>query len=180
MLAEISLCFLGQPLIRRGTQDVTTILRRKTRALLAYLALAEQPLTRLTLSHLFCQESDDPIRSLRWHLSAIRRQVAPELLLTSGETVQLNRENVWLDVAEFAAALATPLSPQTETILNLYRGEFLAGLDLPDAPEFELWLLGERARLHRLYEQGLTRWITPAKACSCKRFWLRFRTIPPI
>src|SRR5439155_13427613 len=34
-----------------------------------------------------------------------------------------------------------------QSVLELYRGPFLDGLSLRDAPDFELWLTGERERL---------------------------------
>ncbi len=40
--------------------------------------------------------------------------------------------------------------------LDLYRGELLEGLALANAPEFEVWLLGERARYVQLYQRGLS------------------------
>ena len=40
--------------------------------------------------------------------------------------------------------------------MSATRREFLAGAALPDMPEFELWLLGERTRLHEYYERGLS------------------------
>lgn len=39
---------------------------------------------------------------------------------------------------------------------RLNRGEFLAGQTLPDAVDFELWLLGELTRLRALWERGLS------------------------
>src|SRR5690606_7341374 len=51
------------------------------------------------------------------------------------------------------AAVSSP--EQRMAALRLYRGEYLADISLPDAPEFEVWLLGERARYQQLYEEGL-------------------------
>src|SRR5688572_12929906 len=63
---------------------------RKTRAILAYLAATGRPQPRTSLIRLFCQDSDDPARALRWQLSAIRRHIGPDSLLTLGEMVQWN------------------------------------------------------------------------------------------
>ena len=35
--------------------------------------------------------------------------------------------------------------------LGLYRGEFMEGFSLEDAPEFELWVEGERTRWRRIF-----------------------------
>ncbi|MFN8457638.1 MAG: hypothetical protein U0401_23770 [Anaerolineae bacterium] len=55
-------------------------MRRKTWALLAYLAATGQAHRRRTLIDMFCQEADDPGGALRWHLSRIRRQLDPAIL----------------------------------------------------------------------------------------------------
>jgi DNA-binding SARP family transcriptional activator len=34
-------------------------------------------------------------------------------------------------------------------------GEYLAGISLPDAPEFDMWALGRRAHYQQRYEQAL-------------------------
>ena len=64
--------------------------------------------------------------------------------------------------------------------LGLYRGEFMEGFSLENAPEFELWLEGERARWRRVFgelcerlsrlegEEGLI-----AEAIGTARLWVR-------
>jgi DNA-binding SARP family transcriptional activator len=73
--------------------------------------------------------------------------------------VQFNPEVGTVDMKPFVRALQGDLAVQSvtelEAAVSLYRGDFLAGMELPDAPEFEFWLLGERARLRHLYERGL-------------------------
>ncbi|MGH2543992.1 MAG: BTAD domain-containing putative transcriptional regulator, partial [Ardenticatenaceae bacterium] len=135
------------------------VLRRKSRAMLAYLAVTGRAHSRRALAEMFCQETDDPSAALRSLLSRIRRQLGAETLLTEGDTVQFNRQAGWVDCLEFEQTLEGDLGqPPWEHLaarVDLYRGEFLDGLSLADAPEFELWLLGERARLRNLYERGL-------------------------
>ena len=113
---------------------------------------------------LFCPEANDPARVLSLLLSRIRRHLGTAVLLTEGNTVQLNPQAVWLDVHQFEQTLTGNLDEQSPealaTAVALYGGEFAEGLALPDAPQFELWLLGERARLRRLYEKGLAELIT--------------------
>lgn len=158
----LSLRLLGPVEVHVGGQPVA--LRRKTKALLAFLAVTGQIYRRQKLAELFCQEANDPSSTLRLLLSRLRRQLSPEILLLDGDTVQFNPQAAWVDCYEFEQALNAPLSTQTlaglEAAISLYRGEFLAGLSLSDAPEFELWLLGEQARLRRLYERGLAETIT--------------------
>ena len=157
--ASISLCLLGSFELRANDRDINPALDRKTRAILAYLAATGHPHSRQSLFSLFCQETLDPAGTLRWHLSRIRRQINPAIITATKETIQFNRQAAWVDCDIFQAALDRhPLSADLEelaSVLDLYRGEFLAGTALSDAPEFELWLLGERARLRQLYERGL-------------------------
>ncbi|MCI0396417.1 MAG: AAA family ATPase, partial [Chloroflexi bacterium] len=134
-------------------------LRRKTRALLAYLAATPQTHHRPALAQLFCAEADAPVRALRLLLSRVRSQLGPEAILAEGDTVRLNHQAGRVDSCLFEQLLAGDLAGQSLESLgaavDLYRGEFLAEFSLPDAPEFELWLLGEQARLRRLYERAL-------------------------
>lgn len=139
--------------------DQTPTFRRKTRAVLAYLAAAGQAHRRRALADMFCQEASDPAGALRWHLSRIHRQLGPGTLLLEGNMVQFNHQAGWVDCVEFRRVLeqhAASLDLETLVgVVDLYRGEFLAGAALPDAPEFELWLLGQRVHLSTLYERGL-------------------------
>ena len=45
---------------------------------------------------------------------------------------------------------------------ELYRGEFLAGLSLPGAPDFEMWLLLHRESYHAQFVQTLEELIASA------------------
>jgi DNA-binding SARP family transcriptional activator len=156
---SISLCLLGSFELRASARDFNPALDRKTRAILAYLAATRHPHSRQALYSLFCQEAVDPAGTLRWHLSRIRRQLSPAIITATKETIQFNRQTAWVDCNTFQEVLDRhPISANLDVLacaLDLYRGEFLAGTALSDAPEFELWLLGERARVRQLYERGL-------------------------
>src|SRR4029079_1809071 len=157
--ASISLCLLGSFELRASDRNINPTLDRKTRAILAYLAATSHPHTRQSLYSLFCQEALDPAGTLRWHLSRIRRQLSPVIITITKQAVQFNRQAAWVDCIIFQEVLDRhPISVDLEElarVLDLYHGELLAGTALFDAPEFELWLLGERARLRQLYERGL-------------------------
>ncbi len=139
-------------------QDTTTQLSRKSRALLAYLAAAEQPTGRPALQTVFCQQANDPAGSLRWHLSRIRRALGKKVLVETAVGLSLNSQLVWVDSHAFDQAMTQPLAQadpdELRRVLALYRDEFLTGLELPDSPEFELWLLGRRAHYRRLALKG--------------------------
>ena len=153
----VSLQILGSFSATRNGQIVT--LRRKTRALVAYLATIQQPQTRRKLMLLFCQEANSPSRALAVLLSRVRKQLGQAVLHTDGEMVQLDVTAVSVDLVQFLAILEedkqAPTVSQLETAVSLYRAEFVTGLTLDDAPEFEQWLLGQQARFHHLQERGL-------------------------
>ncbi|GAB4443659.1 MAG: hypothetical protein Kow0031_25950 [Anaerolineae bacterium] len=134
-------------------------MRRKSRALLAYLAAADRPQSRQHLADLFCQEAAAPSRVLSLLLSRIRSQLGANVLRIEDGTISLNLQTTWVDYIAFQRQLAGELSHLTaanlESAVALYRGEFLEAFSLPDSPEFELWLLGQRAHARQLLEQAL-------------------------
>jgi TolB-like protein/DNA-binding SARP family transcriptional activator len=85
--------------------------------------------------------------SLEQLLYAIRRSMDQQAFLGSNP-VRLNPEVVSSDVAEFRAALSRG---DIDNAVAQYRGPFLGGFYLADAPEFEEWVESERASLQRLY-----------------------------
>jgi DNA-binding SARP family transcriptional activator/tetratricopeptide (TPR) repeat protein len=152
-----TLHLLGPFVARANGREVT--LRRQTRALLAFLSLADQPHSRQSLCDLLFAEANDPLGALRWHLSQLRQQLGAHAIRSVGERVQLDPQMVWVDVHEFRHLLAhrwadLPLAA-LQAAVELYRGQLLQALALPDAPEFELWLLGQRADYQQRYATAL-------------------------
>lgn len=137
--------------------------RRKTRALLLYLLANPKRHMRAQLVDMFCQETAAPTRALALLLSRVRH-ILPDLLLTEANTIQLNDALIQSDLANFVATLDMELAHQSTAAIaeaiGQYRGEFLEGLSLSNAPEFELWLLGQRAYTRQLYERGLSELIS--------------------
>jgi DNA-binding SARP family transcriptional activator/tetratricopeptide (TPR) repeat protein len=154
----LNINLLGQLTAVYQQHDPTTQLSRKTRALLAYLAATDRAHSRPSLQTLFCQQANDPAGSLRWHLSRLRRALGKDLLVETAVGLRLNPEIVWVDSRVFGQVMDQPLSQadpdELRRVLALYRDEFLTGLALPDSPEFELWLLGQRAHYRRLALKG--------------------------
>ncbi len=74
--------------------------------------------------------------------------------ISNPEAVGIRAEVLAADVIDFDVAVR---AQRAEDGLALYRGELLKGFQLEDAPEFERWLEGERARLrsdaHRLSQE---------------------------
>jgi DNA-binding SARP family transcriptional activator len=91
-------------------------------------------------------------RALSQSLYVIRKSLGDDPFAATGqETIALRPDFVSCDAVEFEAALN---EGRREHALSLYGGDFLDGFYLPDAPDFDHWLEGERGRLRRLAEEG--------------------------
>ena len=128
----------------------------KAQALLAFLASNRgRPVAREEAAGLLWGErSDDLARhSLNQALTSIRAALGPaavQMLRSGAEAVQLVDDRLDLDVASFERAARGVVREPLERALQLYRGEFLAGLCVRAAHGFEDWMLSERYRLGEL------------------------------
>jgi TolB-like protein/DNA-binding SARP family transcriptional activator/pimeloyl-ACP methyl ester carboxylesterase/Tfp pilus assembly protein PilF len=155
----LSLRFLGEPKIERDGVALALPRSRKTRALLAYLAVTNRVHRREKLCELFWDLPDDPRGALRWSLSKIRNLVdepAAPRILADRETVAFSTREAQVDALELARAIATGLqglaTRDLAALAEGFGGEFLEGLDLPDQHGFHTWLIAQReqARAQRI------------------------------
>jgi len=135
---------------------------KKTRALLAYLALTGRPHRRERLCALFWEIPHDPRGALRWSLSRLRPLVDdPDRprIEADRETVGFAARDAEIDVLAVRRALAGGTDAlSTDTLAGLaarFRGELLEGQDLPDLHAFQAWLVAEREDARRLQAQLL-------------------------
>lgn len=84
--------------------------------------------------------------ALRRTLTFLRTHLGDPIIRTRGDEVAVDHEQLWCDLVACDDALR---AGQRAEAAALYRGEPLAGLHVPSAPEFERWLDRTRARLHR-------------------------------
>ena len=142
----------------RGDDDSPLVLpTRKAQALLAYLALpAGQFHGRDSLAALLWGDTPETQarQSLRQALSALRRAIGSELLLSNGDRIALDGERVGSDVADLERATANASVKALEQATAGYRGDFLDGLRL-DETAFDEWRAIERERLRELALSGL-------------------------
>jgi DNA-binding SARP family transcriptional activator len=161
-MAGVNLKVLGGFEVRIESGSSLTLPTRKTRALLAYLALsagAGQPRDKLT-ALLWGDSGDRQARqSLRQALFALRRSLAPAgagEILVEGERVALDPAAVEVDAALFERHVRAGTPETLEHAMALYRGDLLEGLLVREAG-FEEWLVAERERLRELAQEALAR-----------------------
>jgi len=137
---------LGDLAVLRNGENVCLPPSRKTRALLAYLAVTNHPQHRDHLCTMFWDIPEDPRGALRWSLSKIRQIVNRDgqgALVTDGRMVVLRSRSIALDLRRIKAISMRDLASQDiselEDVVRLLRGEFLEDLSLPRCPEFQAW-----------------------------------------
>jgi len=128
---------------------------RKTRGLLAFLALHDRPMRREQLCELLWEIPDDPRGSLRWSLSKIRKLVDEEhapRIIADRSAVAFDTSSVDIDVLALHRAAQQAETASVDELVRLAeraQGAFLEGLDLPDFHDFHAWCIGERERTIR-------------------------------
>ncbi|WP_245974242.1 tetratricopeptide repeat protein [Bosea caraganae] len=149
----LELRLLGPLVLSRGGTPVALPASRKVRALLAYLALASQPVPRSQLCDLFWDVPDDPRGELRWCLSKLRillDEPGRQRVLTRGDAIGLDLSDCGVDAIAVAKAGRegfVALAPERlEALAALFASEFLEGLELERCPVFAGWLTAQRRR----------------------------------
>jgi DNA-binding SARP family transcriptional activator/predicted ATPase len=153
-MAGLQLRLLGDLEVIRDDAPLELPPSRKTRGLLAYLALADRPRRREQLCELLWEIPDDPRGSLRWSLSKIRKLVDDEdeaRIVANRSNVAFDTSTVDIDVLALhrVAASAARASVQELAREAARQGSFLEGIDLANFHEFHTWCIGERERATR-------------------------------
>jgi len=147
------LTLFGSPVLS-GEAGVIKLRRRKSMALLAYMAMAEQPRTRERVAAMLWPESNSAhaLGSLRLALHEINS--AANLLEIDRDQILFRHDRCAVDALAFqeAAGALKGLEPgelegfdadfaaKLRNAATLYTDEFLRGFGLKDAPEFDDWL----------------------------------------
>ncbi|HEX5819761.1 MAG TPA: BTAD domain-containing putative transcriptional regulator, partial [Gemmatimonadales bacterium] len=124
------------------------LLQPKRLAVLAYLVTASPRgfHSRDTLLGLFWPDLDQERarNAMRQALHFLRRSVGDEVVASRGDReIGVAAGTISCDAVAFDEALA---AGRLEEAAGLYRGDFLPGLYVEEAPEAERWLEAERAR----------------------------------
>jgi DNA-binding SARP family transcriptional activator len=159
-MAEIRMRLLGVPEIYVDERPVR-LRRRSAVALLAYLVVTDRPQSRDVLAATLAGDTDE-VQAQKFLCNALvdLRTALGEFVVTDRHTVAINRQLAAavdvqaLEVALAAAKTGDDLDAMGEAIA-MYRGEFLAGLVLRDAPVFDEWLLLQREYFRSTLVQAL-------------------------
>ena len=169
-MAGLKIHLLGGLQIARADAPITDFISNKVAALLAYLAVTRRAHSRDKLASLLWGEMSDADakNNLRQALTNLRR-VADDCLTITRDSIEFTG-NCFLDSTKFESGIKNASSLNLEPLdqtqgkpasviltdsLTLYRGDFLEGFYIRDTPNFEDWMLVERARLRELALQSL-------------------------
>ena len=165
-MTQLRVSLLGIPRVERDGRAVTFD-TRKAMAMLAYLAVSEEPQSRDVLAGLLWPDHPQVQAkgALRRTLSVLGAATGGDSLVADRATISLRSgsalrsdSGLWLDVSDFRSHLsrrgydharaqgnqqAEDLCPECvadlEAAVALYRGDFMAGFALRDSPEFDDW-----------------------------------------
>lgn len=149
---------LGQVLLVKNGQPLSRFRSQKEAALLIYLAQTGQTHSREFIAELLWdgRTTQQSLSNLRTALARLRKQVGDALLVTrkslalSPEICQQVDAVILLQtLAEIGQIDTTAKADTLQKALDSYHGDFLAGFYLPDAPNFEQWMLVTRAHIRQ-------------------------------
>jgi DNA-binding SARP family transcriptional activator len=165
LMGKLHLHLLGAFRLQNASGEPMLLPTKKSKALLAYLALAAEQLhSRSSLASLLWDQVGErqARESLRQTLSLLRRTLLPsqaQPIISEGDAIVLDISALRVDALEFAK-LAEAAEPDAQaTAANLYSGELLEGFNL-HAPEFDRWLSAARQGLHEKAVILLSRLLT--------------------
>ncbi|MEM7125208.1 MAG: BTAD domain-containing putative transcriptional regulator [Chloroflexota bacterium] len=152
MTGVLKLRLLGSPEVNLDEEPIKGFRSNKARALLYYLAVTRQPFQRPMLAGLLWGgvEESHARRSLNQTLSNLRQLVGDHLMIERERVAFDSSSSHWLDITIFEQGTQCKERRDVVESIDLYRGDFLEGFYVQDAPEFEQWVLVERARLREL------------------------------
>ncbi|MFN2565912.1 MAG: protein kinase [Gemmatimonadaceae bacterium] len=126
-------------------------------------------------------EQEKARHALTQALYALRRDLGAEELFLGTNDLRLNPQLITSDVGDLEQAHARG---DPARAISLYRGPFLDGFHVSDAPEFERWVDGERARLERRARGALESLATDAERRGDHRaaveWWRQLAALDPL
>ncbi|MCC7134074.1 MAG: hypothetical protein IT352_15560 [Gemmatimonadales bacterium] len=157
--------------------------RPRRLALLAVLAAAgPRGISRERVRAIFWPDAEDDAgrQALRQTLYALQRDLGARAILAE-PALRLDAEVIASDIEDFRAALIRRDWPAA---LAVYQGQFASGFSVPDTPDFELWLEGQRTEWHRQAEMAAEAMARAAEAGNdppgAAAAWRRLTELDPL
>jgi DNA-binding SARP family transcriptional activator len=145
----LAIHLLGVPRAERDGFAVPAPRGHKVWGLLAYLIRSEVPVSRRHLAGLLFEDAEDPLASLRWNLSELRRLLGDTDL--RGDELKLTLvPATYVDVH----VVVRGTWMQALCVSGLDR-ELLEGMSFANSPAFEVWLATERRHFQATAEAVL-------------------------
>ncbi|MBV7329791.1 tetratricopeptide repeat protein, partial [Chloroflexi bacterium TSY] len=159
MNEQLTIKLLGTPELYRAGETVSGFRSSKAQALFYYLAATRRAHTRATLAGLFWGDVAEQYarRSLTSTLSNLRHLFADRIQSTRETIAFVQTPDDRLDIFAFVENTASQEATQLQQAVDCYHGDFLEGVYIQDAPEFEQWILIERTRYRNLLQDTLIR-----------------------
>ena len=183
--AALQLQLLGPLQVSRAGELLALPSSRKVRALAAYMALATRELSRSHLCELLWDLPNHPRGELRWCLSKLRAvldEPGHTRVQANGDALRLDLAGCEVDVLQVNHALQSGLASLDASDLRAlaarFRGDFLAGLEIPRSALYSAWLTAQRRRFRAgqvavLERLALVLPPASAEAIACIEGWLR-------
>ncbi len=153
---DFEIDLLGGLVLRRGGVVVPLPASRKARALLAFLILSAKPQHRERLCDLFWDGPDDPrgaLRSALWKLRPLVKAANADRLVADRERVRFDAIGARVDYTALVARIASDVALSDAELAEARAAldqPLLAGLDLPNHPEYQAWLTALRGEAETL------------------------------
>jgi pimeloyl-ACP methyl ester carboxylesterase/DNA-binding SARP family transcriptional activator len=146
---------LGSISVRKDGKSMALPASRKSRALIAYLAIEPGPHTRSALCDMFWELPDDPRASLRWSLSKLRTVLNSddnERLLADRQGVKLGLQDMEVDYLAVRETVRDPAAALDDLAKawEMSDSEMLEDCELSNQPDFMIWLGQQRNELSRM------------------------------
>ena len=136
---SLAIHLLGPTRVERSGDEIPPPRGHKAWGLLTYLVRTPAPSSRERLGGLLFPEADDPMGSLRWTLSVLRRFLGDDVVL-AGDPLRLS-----LPPGTFVDVDVLSRGSWVEAVALPGLGhELLDGMAFPSSPGFENWLENER------------------------------------
>ncbi len=170
-MEKIQITLFSDPRLSVGSQEIS-LRRRKSLAVMAYLAMTRQAISRDKLAELLW--TDTPLNksraSLRTALYELTSEFDVDWLIIEQDYISINHEMVELDVDLFKYYVTQARQHRHEDDIlcehclialqnaeQLYKNRFLGDFYVPSSPEFGHWQSVQTDILQREYESFLAR-----------------------